>query len=270
MPYAAQNQIIQKWRALDLNNPPGVVSGLTYPAGIALDIERSSGNSFIAASESIGFAETAVLGDYSIYFTPQNSGTYFLTVQELSALTMQRNWIYTYEVLPAGALFIPSAAGCFCAVSDVARYAGLTFTNTSSPVTSDMALGFCEERAAGIMAMCAFWGFSVNPATVETGSILEDLLRSANAIGAAIDAVVAWYAAVEPSESEKVRSLMQSWINLMGDGAKIKGAIQLQVESSFSASGVRTHISSGEVTLKEETPITDGGLALGMSMDRVF
>lgn len=263
MLYAAQNQIIQKWRALDLNNPPGVVSGLTYPADVALDIERTSGNTFIAASESIGWVETSRPGDYSIYFTPQNTGTYFLTVQELSALTMQRNWIYTFEVLPAGAIFVPSPAGCFCAVSDAARYAGLTLTNTSTPVTTDMALAFCEERAAGIMAMCSFWGLSVTPTTVTTGSILEDLLRSANAIGAAIDIVVAWYADVEPSESGKVRSLMQSWVNLMGDGAKVLGAIQTQVVGTVG-SFATDHVLSGDTLARSSDVRQDIGLLVRM------
>jgi hypothetical protein len=269
MPYVAQNLIVESWTVLDLATPPGAVSGLTSPADVTLNLQRSSGTTYIAASEVVGWAETAQLGTYAITITPQNAAHYVLTLQEVSALTLQRNYRFTYEVLPAGAVFTPSYSNAFCAQSDIERYAGIKFTSTSS-VTTLMAAGFAEERAGQIMAWCAKWGISITPTTVISGSRLEDLLRKANAIGAALDAVISWYTQVEPAENEKARLLLAQWISMMGDGGDIEGTLEIEIDSNFGISSVRTHISSGEVTLREEPPSVDSGLSTGMTMGKVW
>ena len=265
MPYAPQNLVSQMWEVIDLNTPPGVVTGLTVPADVTLSLRRSSGTTSVVASEVIGWAETGTPGNYVITFTPQNVGTYVLTIQEISALTTQRRWISTFEILPAGAVFTPSYANAFCAETDVERYAGLTFENTSTPVNSGMIAGFVEERAAVLMSLCSFWGLSVTPASVTLGSRLEDMLRAANAIGAAFDAVVAWYAAVEPSESEKARMLLARWIALVGDGAKLIGSIQSEIEGNLSDGLGSSHIISGDTTARaNENAPQDIGLQFRM------
>lgn len=264
MPYAPQNLVSQMWEVIDLNNPPGVVSGLTAPADVTLALRRSSGTTSVVASETVSWAESGTAGNYVITFVPQNAGTYVLTLQEVSVLTTQRRWSYSYEVLPAGAVFTPSYANAFCAETDVERYAGLSFTNTSEPVNSSMVAGFVEERAAALMSLCSFWGLSVTPSSVTVGSRLEDILRSANAIGAAFDAVVAWYTQVEPAENEKARSLLARWLALVGDGQKLMGQIQMEISGNL-VSLTTSNILSGDTTARaNEGSPQDIGLQIRM------
>lgn len=262
MPYVAQNLIIEPWTILDANSNP--LTGMTSPADITFSLKRQSGTNFVAASEVVGFAESAVAGTYAITITPQNIGTYINELKELNAGTLQRTWRFVYEVLPAGAVFTPSYANAFCSQGDIERYTSLTFS-TVSPVTSLEAAGFAEERAAYIMAMCAAWGLTVTPTTVTAGSRLEDLLRAANAIGAAIDVVISWYWQVEPAENDKVRSLMARWVALMGDGARLIGVIESEVESNLVGSFATNHILSGDTTERaNENSPQDIGLQVRM------
>lgn len=263
MPYAPQNLVSQMWEVIDLNDPPGVVTGLTVPADVTLALRRSSGTTSVVASETVSWAETGTPGNYVITFTPQNAGTYVLTIQELNALTTKRRWSSTFEILPAGAVFTPSYANGFCAETDVERYAGLSFTNTSDPVTSSMVAGFVEERAATLMSLCSFWGVSVTPSSVTLGSRLEDMLRAANAIGAAFDAVVAWYTQVEPAENEKARLLLARWLAFVGDGQKLIGILQMETEGTISLGS--SHILSGDTTARaNENAPQDIGLQFRM------
>jgi hypothetical protein len=261
MPYVAQNLILEPWTILDVNSNP--LTGMTSPADITFSLKRQSGSTFVAASEVVGFAESAVAGTYAITVTPQNTGTYINELKELNVGTLQRTWRFVYEVLPAGAVFSPSFANAFCAETDIERYLGLSFTATSQ-VTSTQAAGFAEERAAYIMAMCAAWGSVITPSSVIPGSRLEDLLRAANAIGAAFDAAVSWYTQVEPAENEKARLLMARWVSLMGDGEKLVGLIETEIETNLTGGFETDNVLSGDTIARNTDIRQDVGLLVRM------
>ena len=261
MPYVAQNLIIEPWTILDVNSDP--LTGMTSPADITFSMKRQSGSTFVAASEVVGFAETAVAGTYAITLTPQNTGTYINELHELNANTLLRTWRFVYEVLPAGAVFTPSYANAFCSETDIERYFGFAFT-VSSPVTSSMVAGFAEERAAMLMALCSSWGLEVTPTSVTIGSRLEDMLRAANAIGAAFDACVSWYTQVEPAENEKARLLLARWIAFVGDGAKLIGTLQIEIEENLTNGLGSNHILSGDTQERATDIRQDIGLQFRM------
>jgi hypothetical protein len=223
---------------------------MTSPADITFTLHRQSGSTFVTAAEVVAFAETASVGTYVITFTPQQTGLYLLQLTELNANSLQRTARFSYEILPAGAVFSPAFSNAFCSESDIERYAGLSFTS-SSTVTSNEASAFAEERAAVLASLCNYWRFAVTPASVVVGSRLEDLLRAANAIGAALDAVIAWYQNVEPSENQKAVKLLDQWIRLIGGtigNEVITGTLETEIIASLAASLATNHTLSGDTT----------------------
>lgn len=270
--YTVNNLVNALLKVLNVADDGTTVTGLSTTPGLDFDVQlkRQSGSTYVAASETVTIYEVAGSpGYYGFKFTPQNTGEYTLYVRELDPATMGRDFPYQYNILPAGAVFEPSALQCFCAVSDINRYSGLTVTDTTQ-VTSQQALAFAEERSSWLMAMCAYWGFSVTPATLDATSRIADLLRMASAIGAALNVVIAWYAQVEPSENEKARQLLTQWVSLVGDGDKLLGVLQIEVQAALSLPEIRTPYSSGEMVPANESIITDGGLGLVMDMRKVF
>lgn len=271
MPYIANNLISAELQCLSVNDDGTLVSGLSTTPGVDFStrLRRQTGTTWADASETVTITE-ATAGFYQFKFIPlQSSAQYDLYVKELDPLTMGRNQVWSYNVLPAGAVFEPSAVECFCAVSDVNRYSGLQL-GVATTVTDTQGLAFVEERSAWLKAMCSYWGFPVSPQTLDPASTLADLLRAASAIGAAINVVIAWYSAVEPVETDKARQLLAQWIALVGDGDKLIGSIQALIMTELSTGGIQTHISDGEVSLADEGHITDSGLSAGMRMGRVF
>jgi len=169
---------------LDGLDPEAPLTGQTSPANITFQLMRDTGAAMVAASETIAFSETATAGYYNISFTPQNSGLYTLFAVELAGGQRQPRW--DFQVLSAGAIFAPSYQNAFCSESDIERWINASITATTSPTDTE-AGAFAESRAARLMALTARLGYAVTPASVTAASILEDLLREANAIGAALD-----------------------------------------------------------------------------------
>lgn len=253
------------WTILDLNSDP--LTGMTSPAAITFTLFRDSGTAIVAASEIVSFAESATAGTYQVSFTPQNSGLYTLQLKELNVNSLQRTYRQDFMAQSAGAVFAPSYANAFCSESDIERRLGLQISSTTSP--NDMeAPGYAEARAAYLMAVCARLGFPVTPLTVTSGSRMEDLLREANAIGAAIDFLVAQGKYATPLEPGKVGSLQSLWEQAVGyyanNGNWIDGAVTMEI-SGNQVSLATSHVLSGDTTARAaENAPQDVGLQIRM------
>jgi hypothetical protein len=260
----ANNLILEEWTILSLLSTP--LTGMTTPADIAFTLHRQSGSTFIAAAEVITFAEIGATGHYYMAFTPASTGLYVLQLTESNVLTLQRTARFSYEVLSAGAVFTPTFSNAYCAETDVERYAGLAFT-ASSTVTSTQAAAFAEERATILTSLLAGWGVTISPSSVVAGSRLEDMLRAANAIGAAVDALIAWFGMTEPGKLEKAATLEALWTRYIGgmvDGKKLEGYLENEAKSTVSLA--LDHVTSGDTTARaSENAPQDIGLQIRMS-----
>jgi hypothetical protein len=254
-----QNSTIrQVWKILDVNG--AALTGQTSPANITFLLKRDSGSGTVTASETVSFTELGS-GFYEIAFTPQFGGLYTLFLDEL--VGQQRDWWFVYEVVAAGAVFLPAFANAFCAETDVERWTQLLFDGGSKP-TSNQVAALAQARASEMRGMLVAEGWTISPTSVASGSIEQDMLREANAIGAAADAYLTKFVDVDPGQTAKAKSFLDEYERrlekLVAYAAKIAGG----------ASFIRSPMTAGEVTLKDELAVTDAGLEVGVSMDQDF
>lgn len=265
------NTIRELWKYLDGNGDP--VGGMTSPADVLLELFRDSGSGMVAASEVVTWAAVAgEIGFYTISFSPENSGKYVLLLKELNADSFFARHEYRYEVTAAGAVFAPTYSNAFCAESDVERWTQVAIDASSSPTDTQTA-AFAEARAAILMSLCAGLGFSVTPSTVVAGSRLEDMLREANSIGAALDWVSANEHGVSPSLSEKAERLAILWTEYVGGPkpgfvTETKGWIEKEVRQNL-ASLSSDHILSGD-TLAYPSGSAPTSEPIGIGMGSLF
>jgi len=115
--------------------------------------------------------------------------------------------------------------------------------------------------AAG--ALLETLGFAVTPATVESGSRLQDLLREANAIGAAMDFTIAQFFTEAPSKSDRAEELNAMWNRYVGEPtlgpARAIGYLELEIRANLSSLATN-HILSGDTAARASsgTPIDSG------------
>lgn len=219
------------------------------------------------AIETVTVAEIGTTGLYAFTFTPLTAGTYALAAQELATIPdsaeadFDREWIVT----SAGSDFSPAYTNAFCAQTDIERYCGTTFSASTTP-SATYVEGFAEEIAARIMANFPA-GIAITPAgmssplslATDSGLILEDLLRQANAIGAASRAKRASLLGQTPNDSPVPDILWGMFLDLAGgyDPVRrqmVEGAIPAYLKSGIAAvsasmtAAAYTHISRGGVT----------------------
>lgn len=251
MPFIAQQTILERWTIIDVNGNP--LTGMTSPADVLFYLYRQSGSSLIAASETVTLTEIGATGTYYISLTPQEEGYYSNALHEINVATQKRWQNWTYEILPAGAVFTPTFDNAFCSQSDVERWSQMAFSATSKP-TVLQAAAFAESRASEIMSFLAAAGYAVLPADPGLpGTVQEDMLRETNAIGAAGDAIAVKFMGDSPSRSDKAEALLKEYdkrVERLVDYAR----------AALASSPLRTHVSSGAVTLSDETPIEDPGV----------
>jgi len=270
MPVAG-NAIHQQWVILDILGAP--LGGMTMPADIVAKLNRSTSTAIVAASETVSMSPIAgQTGYYNITFTPESSGIYFLELNEINANTLKRRWPFTYEIVSAGAVYLPSFANAFCAETDVERYLQKAIDANTSPSDSETA-GFAQSRAVVLMSLCAGFGLTVTPATVTPASRLEGLLREANAIGAALDYELAQQLRVSPNRTERIDYFLGMWQQYYGPGpfegtpgAKPPGPGYIEIEIARNLVSLATdHILSGDTAapVSGGTP-TDAGIQVGM------
>lgn len=256
----AGNLIRTAYLYLDASDNP--LTGQTSPANITFQLMRDPGTGMVAASETITFAETATAGYYNVSFTPQNSGLYVLFAKELAG--GQRQQRFDFQINAAGAVFAPSYQNAFCSESDVERWIQASITASTNP-SSDQTAAFAESRAAQLQALCSTLNFPVTPSTVTSGSRLEDLLRDANAIGAAQDFLRAQGKGVRPfGATSIVDELGAAWNNYVSMDPKVLGFIVIEVRANLAASFGTDHILSGDAVDNYPTGVTDAGTQVGM------
>ena len=264
MHYVVGDTVVQLWTILDIDSDP--LTGMTSPADITFTLHRDSSGVMVAASETITFAEVGVTGHYTVSYPPANEGIYILELKELNASTFQRTYRFEdVHVLGAGAAFTPAYTNAFCAETDIERWVQTAIDANSEPTATE-ATGFAETRAAELMSLMAKLGHTITPATVAVGSRLEDLLRRANAIGAALDYSIAQQFAVRPSKSDRIQVLQALWIEAVGDGKKdgVTGYIENEIRGNL-ASLSTDHVISGDTADRPaETAPTNEPIAIGI------
>jgi hypothetical protein len=246
-----------------------LLSGVTYPAGVTLYLDRQSGTTMVAASETLTWTEIGVTGRYTISFTPQNLGVYSLRQREIDASSSGR-W-YSFElidVLAAGSTFSPVYTNAFCAETDIERRLNQTISATTSP-SATAAAAFAEMRAAILQSICAKAGYPVTPTTITSGSRLEDMLRDANSIGAALDYSLAQQLGVSPSKTDRVAEFAVLWENYCRLDPKNPGLLVMECKNNASLS--TDHILSGDTLANPtETAGTTYAEPIGIGMGSLF
>lgn len=259
--HVVNEPIVQLWTILDFSSNPK--TGMVETTDVTFTLHRESGAVMVAATEDVVMTEIGVTGHYSIVFTPTNTGLYVLQLKEINATSLQRTFKFPdADVVAAGSVFLPSFANAYCGQSDVERWTQLVFTATSKP-TLTAVTAFAEARASELSALLAVSGAAITPDTVVADSIEEDLLREANAVGAALDAHVVKFLQETPNQTGKAALLIEEWKRRIEE-------IEVYWRGVVSEGGLRTHISTGEVTLKDEGTTTDTGLNTGIRMDDEF
>lgn len=258
------NVVVDGYTVLDVND--AALTGVTSPAGITLTLQRQSGSTMIAASETVSWAEIGVTGRYYFSFTPQNSGLYILWTEELHASSALRKKEFRYEVVAAGATLSATYANAFCAESDIERWIQAGIDSTTRPNDTEAA-AFAEMRAAVLMSLLASLGYTVTPSTVTSGGRLEDLLREANAIGAALDYTVAQQFGRGPSLSERAERLQDLWDQYFGSDV-YEGHLRIEVSGNLVSLST-DHILSGD-TAEAPTTATPTNLPIGIGMGDYF
>jgi hypothetical protein len=269
MPSAvAGNLVLDSWTVRDPVAAP--LTGMAVPTHVTLALKRQSGSAMVAATESIAWTEIGSSGTYYFSFTPENTGLYLLILDEVGAATMQRKGVeFRWEVAAAGAVFAPSYANAFCSESDLERWLQQAISATSQP--SDVqAGGFAESRAAVLMSLCAGLGYAVTPATVAAGSRLENLLREANAVGAAMDFTMAQSFMRAASKTERATILLDVWESYVGRwvaGKLLPGIIGMEITAN-AVSLATSHVLSGDTTARaSENAPQDIGVMIRMDED---
>lgn len=261
--YSLGETVVLPWTVLDEDDNP--LTGVTSPAGITFTLHRVSAGALVASGETVNWAEVAGSpGHYGISFTPATVGIYTLQLKELAAGSQLRTQAFRdIEVAAAGAVFSGNFDNAYCSQSDVERWAQLSFTISSKPTAAQVA-AFAELRASEITGVVASKGFTVTPLTVEAGSVEEDMLRDANALAAAGDSMLAKYMQESPSRTFKVSNIYDEYRR------RLERLVEYLRSQKTPQRSMRTHISSGEVTLPVETPIEDRGFRDAITMDEEY
>ena len=260
--------VVRGYTVWDLNNNP--LTGMVETTDILFTLHRQSGSAMVAASEDVVLTEIGATGHYSIVFTPVNLGAYRLTLEEINVNTGLQIVAWDFNVLPAGAVFLPSFVNAFCAESDIERYLGRTISATTNP-TATQAAGFAEEIAAILSSIASKRGHAVTPLTVVAGSRLEDILRAANAIGAARFYVEAQQLGISPNTSVQFDRLTMLWEEYVrpGNGKDIPPGYLIEEIKGNLASLSTDHILSGDTLANPEgSPPTS--LPIGVTMGDLF
>lgn len=271
--YTTGNEVLLAIIVLDQNSDP--LTGLTGGSGaggfsnadFVVTLSRQSGSAWVAATEVVTLAEGTPAGTYGLRFTPQNTGTYLAHVKELDAATNGYTHDRYCDIVTAGSIFVPSLGNCFCSEVDIERWLQQSLTATTRPSSTEAA-AFAESRSAALQALCARLGYAVTPSTVTSGSRLQDLLREANAIGAACDCTSVAAFGVAPSRTDKAEWLQSMWdryFGTPGEGGKdgVLGMIEMEI-SGNQVSLSTDHILSGDTIAAAPTYPTDVGIQVSM------
>lgn len=257
----AGNTVRQPWLYLDINGAG--LTGMVNVTDVTLTLRVDTGTGGGAAAEPVSWTEKGS-GFYDIAFAPVGQGLYTLFLKELNVGGMQRQWAWTFEVSAAGAVFTPAYANAFCAESDIEAWLGMDITSSTTPTSTQLS-GLAQTRAAVLMAMMAGWGYTVTPLTLTNGSRLQDILRQANCIGAALDASLMQQFRLTPNVTDRISILQAMWDQYVGrEGAPgspvahIPGYLEVEIKMNLASLGT-DHILSGDTQAADPTYPQDPG-----------
>lgn len=214
----------------------------------------------VAATETVTLSDLGS-GNYEFLFTPLSPGIYtFFGTEGAFANSQGLSFNDAWITVLTEAVFTPSPANAFCAVTDVERYMTQNFSSTSSPTDMDV-LGWMEELARRLTAKCEVAGHRVTPAGgnaplsgLPPDTELEAMLRAANALGVAVMACNGGYLGVPPADSDRGSTFYAEYLKLMGglvpgSATEILGEIVEYIQATFAPGAyAATHISTGQVT----------------------
>lgn len=254
------DNILDEFTVYDQNDPPMPLSGVTSPAGVSLNLFRQSGASMIAASESVSWAEIGTTGRYTWSFTPLNLGPYTLEIMVTHASANREGARLNFSVLSAGSIYTPTFANCFCSESDIEAVIGESITGTTNP-SSLAAATYAEWRAAILKSLTARLGYPVTPTSPGlAGTALEQLLRAANAHGAAVNYCLAQELGRSPNKTERADNFAVIWSEYVGGPkpgfvTETIGLIEKEIRGSLVSLST-DHIRSGDTIAPAQTPAT--------------
>lgn len=229
-----------------------------------------------AAGEAVTVAEIGATAVYRFSFVAANTGTYSLHVREKATIpnSSEASFDREWTVASVGEDFGASYDYAFCAESDIVGYAGVSFGADTNPSTTQVR-GFAESVAArimagfppGILVTPSGMGNPVSTATDE-GKNLSNLLRQANAIGAASWAKRSALLGQPPNESPLPDILWGLFLDLAGgyDPVRrqmVEGVIPgMLVEQFPTARDARSfsHVSQGWATSYTPATATESAL----------
>jgi len=215
---SVNEQILHVWE-LQVGGTPltGLVGSMTaelyrFPAGAV-------------ASETVTMAEIGTSGNYTFRYTPTLAALYRLHITELT-----QGWEITWEDVVAAVPELFAETFAYCSEADVCAWTGVIDYNTATTPTEVQVLGFMQMRAAQLHALMASapnglgsaapgpeGSANVVSTTTDAGRSLAYLLKMANAIGAAMDAIEASGAGEQPRRSERVSELAAMYSGLVAD-----------------------------------------------------
>ncbi len=219
-----------------------------------------------SASETVTIVEIGATGTYYVTYTPTNAQVYRLKLD--SSTNFREAW---FEDAVSDAPATATANDAYAAESDVASYAQMGDYTSSTKPTETQVVAFLADRASEVYGKLAtIMGSSVTgPPSYDTvidestdaGKALGRAARKANALGAAIDAILAAGAGDSPGGSQRVADLVALFD--MSITAMNEPAVAYLGHPTRSD----THISKGQVTIPSRTVSDQQGLVMDSSVE---
>lgn len=234
MPYRVGEQVIHVW---DLaNTSGGPYDGLS--GNMSTDLNRTvSGTAIVAATETATITEVGT-GYYVVAYTPAHAGTYRGLVTESTTFAE-----FTFEDYVEDTTTVTADADAYCGIADVEAFLGWTAATTTKPTQAQVE-NFMARRAAELYALMAsqLGASTPGPANYTTviatssdrGLALSRVLAMANAIGAAMDAILAMEAGETPGRSERAGDFAAMWENVKPQVIQAARNYQLMTSRSMS------------------------------------
>lgn len=248
------------------------ITGITSGNGVTLTLTKRSGATWVAAAETVTWTEIGVTGIYLVSFTPSAANSYRLLLTETHASSAGRSAEYFYA--SAGSIILPNYTNAFCSENDLERWLQTEISGDSEPDDVE-ATAFAEARAAILMALLGSWGYTVTPSTVVSGSVLEDMLREANAIGAALDYTIAQQFKRAPLHSERtelLEALWQQYTHPRGTNGKDDpgGYLAVEIKGNLVGSLATDFILSGDTLANAAASVAATNQPIGIGMGDLF
>jgi hypothetical protein len=251
------SEVLHVWELKDATG--GALTGLD--GNMTATLSRFADSSTQAsATETVTIAEIGSTGFYAITYTPTNAQVYKGRITE-SSLYLE----YTWEDQVTDSAAASVADNAYCSEADVVAWAQMGDYTASTTPTETQVLGFMQMRAGELYGVLAKWmatpvgpsGASGYATEIDTstdkGFALNEQLRMANAIGAAMDALQAAGASEAPSRTERVEELSVAY------AAIVANLEHLAREYEGNVDAVATHITSGEITQASVTAQEEDG-----------